>query len=139
MENKITAILENYLETIYILETKNNNNKEIKNIVRVTDIANLTGRSKASVNIAIKSLTSMGYINHEHYGNIELTPSGREIGIEIAKRHSLFYTFLVKVLNVEEGVADEEACKIEHTLSKDTVDKFRDFLCKYCQQNDLED
>jgi len=137
MENRITAILENYLETIYILETKNN--KESKNVIRVTDIAKLTGRSKASVNIAIKSLVSMGYINHEHYGNIELTPAGREIGIEIAKRHSLFYTFLVKVLNVEESIADEEACKIEHTLSKDTVMKFRDFLCKYCQDNELEE
>lgn len=136
MSSKVTPILENYLETIYILENKNDRKTEN---VRVTDIANFTGRSKASVNIAIKSLMSLGYIDHEHYGNIELTPSGREIGIEIAKRHSIFYAFLVKVLNVEERVADEEACKIEHALSSDTVTKFRDFLCDFCQKNELKD
>ena len=129
MIDKLTPILENYLETIYNLEIKSDSEG-----VRITDVAELTCRSKASVNIAIKSLVKMGHINHERYGDIILTESGRAIGKDIAHRHAIFYNFLVKVLKVDETIADTEACQIEHSMSTDTVLKFKDFLCKYCRE-----
>lgn len=133
MKHEITPILENYLETIYNIELE----KKCKDCIRITDIAELVGRSKASVNTAIKTLSKLGHIKHEHYGNIELTESGREIGKDIAERHTIFYYFLTRVLKVEENVANEEACLIEHAMGKDTVKKFKDFLCDYCKKENI--
>ena len=117
MKQEITPILENYLETIYNLEVE----KNFKEAIRITDIADLVGRSKASVNTAIKTLSKLGHIKHEHYGDI----------------HAIFYYFLTKVLNVDEKIADEEACLIEHAMSKDTVHKFKEFLCGYCKKENI--
>ena len=133
MKQEITPILENYLESIYNLEVE----KNFKEAIRITDIADLVERSKASVNTAIKTLSKLGYIKHEHYGDIELTESGRAIGKDIAERHAIFYYFLTNILGVEEKRADEEACLIEHTMSRDTVHKFKEFLCAYCKKENI--
>ena len=132
-QQEMTPILENYLETIYNLEVE----KQFKEAIRITDIADLVGRSKASVNTAIKTLSKLGHIKHEHYGDIELTDSGRAIGKDIAERHAIFYYFLTKVLNIDEKIADEEACLIEHAMSRDTVHKFKEFLCDYCKKENI--
>ena len=132
-QQEMTPILENYLETIYNLEVE----KKFKEAIRITDIADLVGRSKASVNTAIKTLSKLGHIKHEHYGDIELTDSGRAIGKDIAERHAIFYYFLTKVLNIYEKIADEEACLIEHAMSRDTVHKFKEFLCDYCKKENI--
>ena len=113
----MTPILENYLESIYNLEVE----KNFKEAIRITDIADMVGRSKASVNTAIKSLSKLGHIKHEHYGDIELTESGRAIGKDIAERHAIFFYFLTK----------------EHTMSRDTVHKFKEFLCMYCKKENI--
>lgn len=134
MKHVITPILENYLETIYNIEVE----RQCPNCIRITDIAEVVGRSKASVNTAIKTLSNLGHIKHEHYGNIELTETGRQIAKELAERHTIFYHFLTKVLHVEKNIADKEACLIEHTMSKDTVKKFKDFLCEYCKKDSEE-
>lgn len=129
-DNNITPVLENYLETIFNLEEKS----KFVSGVRITDIAGCLKRSKASVNTAIKSLTKLGHIKHEPYGNIELTDSGRKIARDIAEKHTILYQFLIQVLYVEEKKANDEACKIEHAMSRDTVKKFREFLCDYCKK-----
>ncbi len=131
---ELTPILENYLETIYNLSREKNH----KSAIRITDIAEELGRSKASVNTAIKSLAELGHLHHEHYGDIELTESGKSIGRDLAERHDIFFHFLKNVLGVEESLADKEACLIEHTMSKDTVNKFKAFLCGFCKSNMLK-
>ena len=128
---ELTPILENYLETIYNLSRDKNH----KSAIRITDIAEELGRSKASVNTAIKSLVELGHLKHEHYGDIELTQSGTDIGRDLAERHAIFFHFLTNVLGVEEELADKEACLIEHTMSKDTVNKFKAFLCSFCKSH----
>ena len=133
MRQDMTPILENYLESIYNLEVE----KNFKEAIRITDIADMVGRSKASVNTAIKSLSKLGHIKHEHYGDIELTESGRAIGKDIAERHAIFFYFLTKVLKVEEKIAEEEACLIGHTMSRDTVHKVKEFLCMYCKKENI--
>ena len=133
MRQDMTPILEKYLESIYNLEVE----KNFKEAIRITDIADMVGCSKASVNTAIKSLSKLGHIKHEHYGDIELTESGRAIGKDIAERHAIFFYFLTKVLKVEEKIAEEEACLIEHTMSRDTVHKFKEFLCMYCKKENI--
>ena len=40
-------------------------------------------------------------------------------------------------INIDEKIADEEACLIEHAMSRDTVHKFKEFLCDYCKKENI--
>ncbi|MFV0520375.1 MAG: metal-dependent transcriptional regulator [Lachnospirales bacterium] len=118
---KVSASLENYLEEIYDLS--HNDGK-----VRVTDLAKRIGVSKPSVNKAITNLKEQGFILHEKYGTFELTEKGILVAKDIASRHILLKAFLKDVLGVDDSIADEEACLMEHCLSKDTMMKLENFL-----------
>lgn len=120
---KVTASLEDYLEAIFFLNGESED-------VRVTDLAVELNISKPSVNRAINTLKSQGYVEHEHYGSLRLTEEGLRIARNMAVRHKMLKCFLVEVLNVEEDVAEEEACSIEHHLSADTIEKMKQFLDK---------
>lgn len=117
----VTASLEDYLEAIYFLNGKNEG-------VRVTDIALELNISKPSVNRAINTLKSQGLVEHEHYGSLTLTDDGLKIAENIAGRHVTLKKFLRDVLEVDEEVAENEACLIEHNLSADTVGRISRFM-----------
>ncbi len=118
---KVTASLEDYLEAIFFLNGENGD-------VRVTDLAVELNISKPSVNRAINTLKSQGYVEHEHYGSLRLTPEGLRIARNVAGRHVMLKRFLMEILHVEEDVAEGEACSIEHHLSADTIEKLKIFL-----------
>ena len=103
---------ENYLETILVLSKK-------LPVVRSVDIANELGFKKSSVSIAMKHLREKEHITVTDAGYIYLTDAGREIAEMIYERHELLSKWLVK-LGVNPEVADEDACKMEHVLSKET-------------------
>lgn len=121
MDNKITPSLEDYLETIYFLFVE-------RGSARVTDVAAYLNISKPSVNKAINVLKSMGYVNHEHYGLLDLTDTGLEYAKSVASRHHTLTRFLNKLLGIEQKEAEAEACKIEHHLSVQTVEKLKKYL-----------
>lgn len=106
---------EDYLETILILN-------ERLGQVRSIDIATEMNYTKPSISVAMKKLRENGYIQVDHDGFITLTPSGREIASSIYNRHKVLTSFFVS-LGVNEKVAAEDACKIEHDLSEETFDK----------------
>lgn len=108
---------ENYLETILVLSMK-------LPVVRSVDIANELGFKKSSVSIAMKHLREKDHITVTDAGYIYLTDTGREIAEMIYERHELLSKWLVK-LGVNPEVADEDACKMEHVLSKETFDALK--------------
>ena len=57
------------LNEIYFLS------KSVKK-VRITDVVNAMGVSKASVSYAVKNLCKQGLLIHKLYGNIEITQEG---------------------------------------------------------------
>ena len=109
---KIQQSAEDYLETMLILQEKNG-------YVRSIDIANYLGVTKPSVSYAVKRLKESGYINMEANGPITLTTPGMEIARRTYDRHIVLVEFL-KMIGVEEELAEEDACKIEHVISNDT-------------------
>lgn len=117
----ISSALEDYLEAIYLLSG-------LKTSVRITDIAIQLGISKPSVNRAVNSLKKLGLVSHEPYGAIILTQSGHELGEQVSRRHIMIKKFLMSVLNLSESDADNEACRIEHGISQNTVDKIESFM-----------
>lgn len=112
---------EMYLETILILKKRN------KGKVRSVDIANEMDYSKPSVSRAMGLLREKELITMDQSGWIELTPEGRERAEKIYNRHILIRDFFIDVLNVDEQTADEDACRIEHVISKETVQKLEEY------------
>ena len=103
---------EDYLECILKLS-------RVRPVVRSIDIATEMNYSKPSISVAMKNLRLNGYINVDESGFITLTDSGMEIASSIYERHLLLKDWL-QYLGVNEKTAEEDACKIEHTLSKET-------------------
>ena len=79
---------EEYLKTIYI-------QKNTKNNIRVTDIANKMNKSKASVNSGLNILKQNGLINYEPYSSIELTETGEREALKIIEAYDIVKLFLI--------------------------------------------
>ena len=110
---KIQESAENYLETILILNKRNGSCRSI-------DIANELGYSKPSVSVAMKNLRENGYIEVMGDGSIILLPPGMEIANKLYERHTMLTEFL-RALGVSEETASEDACRIEHVLSEESI------------------
>ena len=111
---------EMYLETIHILSRK-------KGEVRSIDVCEYMGYSKPSVSRAMGILKSAGYIEVDKHGYITLTDEGLSLAEKMYARHTLLTSMLVK-LGVDEEVAAEDACKIEHHISEATFDAIKKFV-----------
>ena len=109
---------EDYLETILMLSQRMGK-------VRSIDVVNELGFTKASVSIAMKKLRENGYIAVDGEGNLTLLEPGLEIAQRIYSRHQLLTHFFVQ-LGVDEQTAAEDACKAEHILSEQTLEKIRE-------------
>ena len=112
-----TESSENYLETILILSKS-------RPVVRSVDIAEELGFKKSSVSVAMKNLREWGHITVTKEGFIYLTPAGRKIAEMIYERHELFTRWLVN-LGVDEEIAAQDACKIEHVLSQESFEAIK--------------
>ncbi len=113
---------EMYLETVYILTKKSDS-------VRSIDICEYMGYSKPSVSRAIGLLKSGGYINVDGKGYITLTEEGTSVALKMFERHTMLTDFLVR-LGVDEKIASEDACKIEHHISEDSFNAIKNYVSK---------
>lgn len=111
---------ENYLETILILSRR-------LPVVRSVDIANELGFKKSSVSIAMKNLREKNHITVTDAGFIYLTDSGKDIAELIYERHEFVSEWLIK-LGVPKDIAIEDACTIEHILSKESYEAIKLFV-----------
>ena len=114
---------EDYLEAILILRNR-------RGAVRSIDIVNELGYSKPSVSIAMKNLREKNHIAVAKSGFITLTESGRAIAEEIYERHLLLSSWLT-ALGVDPKTAAEDACKIEHVISRESFEAIK----KHVNQN----
>lgn len=103
---------EMYLETILILSNK-------KSFVRAVDVGEYMGYSKPSVSRAMGLLKNGGFINVSPEGAITLTEEGFEVANKIYERHTVITAGLI-ALGVDEKIAAEDACRIEHVISDDS-------------------
>ena len=118
---KIHESGENYLETILLLTKKNGS-------VRSIDIANELEYTKPSVSRAMSILKEAGLIHMERNGNIMLTDEGMKRAQEIYERHEIITRFLVDFLDVSKETAEKDACRIEHIISEETLNKIKQKL-----------
>ena len=120
---KIQESAENYLETVLVLSKRN---PEVRSI----DVATELGFSKPSVSVAMKNLRENGYVVINKEGHIFLTDAGREIAEMIYERHTLLSTWLIS-LGVSPETAAEDACRMEHVISKESFSATTEHVEKY--------
>jgi DtxR family transcriptional regulator, Mn-dependent transcriptional regulator len=108
---------ENYLETILMLSKR-------LPVVRSVDIANELGFKKSSVSIAMKNLREKQHITVTDAGYIYLTETGKEIAEMIYERHEYLSAWL-ESMGVPKEIATEDACKIEHVISKESFEAIK--------------
>ena len=110
---------EDYLESILKIE-------RTKGVVRSVDVANDLNVSKPSVSRAMHILAERGFIQIED-NVLVLSESGRKIAEKIYERHVLFTNFLIQ-LGVDEAIAAEDSCRMEHTLSDESYAALKRFI-----------
>lgn len=116
---KIQESAENYLESILILQKR-------KGHVRSIDIVNYLDFSKPSVSVAMKNLRENGFIHMED-GFITLTEKGLKIAQTMYERHTVLSHWLIS-LGVDEKIAVEDACRMEHTMSPESFTAIKTFI-----------
>lgn len=119
---KIHESGENYLEAILVLERRNG-------IARSVDVANELNFSKPSVSRAISVLKDAGYVTIGEIHQLLLTEKGRKIAENIYEKHCLIKEFLISI-GVNEEVAMEDACRIEHDISEETFECIKKHMKK---------
>ena len=131
MNEKLTESLENYLETIGMLIRKNK-------IARVKDISKELNVKNSSVNIALNVLADKGLIIHEKYGYVELTAEGKKIADDIQHKEDVLLRFFTEILGVEKEIALKDACRMEHTISDETLAKLIFFIGKVDKESSFK-
>jgi DtxR family transcriptional regulator, Mn-dependent transcriptional regulator len=123
MENimDLTASQEDYLEVIYHIV-------EEKKVARAKEIASRLRVSRSSVTEAFRSLSQKELINYSPYEVITLTVKGQKVAEDIIHRHEALKDFFIKVLAVDEKLAEDGACKVEHAAPREIIERLIQFV-----------
>ena len=117
----LSASLEDYIETIYHIITE-------KRVARGKDISARLSVSGPSVTEALRALAKRGLVNYAPYEVITLTDKGSSIAEDVIRRHNSLKQFFTHVLALDEALAEEGACKIEHTAPQEIIARMVDFI-----------
>ncbi len=115
---QLSASLEDYLEAIYHIVAD-------KQAARAKDIVGRLGVHNSSVTQALRSLSDKGLVNYAPYDLITLTEAGEAAAAGVVERHQALRAFLVDVLGLDARRAEEDACKLEHDISAEVLERLR--------------
>ncbi len=118
---QLSASLEDYIEAIYHIITE-------KQVARGKDISTRLAVSGASVTEALRALSKKGLINYAPYEVITMTEDGRKVAEDVIGRHNALKQFFTDVLAIEETLAEQGACKVEHTAPLEIINRMVDFI-----------
>ncbi len=121
MQTKISSSLEDYLETIYLLQRDHG-------FARVKEIAAARDVKAASVSVALRKLAEAKLVRYERREYINLTPEGEKTARSVFSRHRLLKRFFCEVLQMSLDGADEQACALEHSLTDEGMNRLVRFF-----------
>lgn len=116
----LSQAVQDYLKTIYKLEETG--------LVSTTAIAKELNISGASVTGMLKRLSSMKLVDYNSYKGVKLTDEGRKIALEIIRHHRLLELYLKEALGFSLEKVHDEACRLEHVISAEFVEKINAIL-----------
>jgi DtxR family transcriptional regulator, Mn-dependent transcriptional regulator len=116
---------EDYLRTIFFLYEKLDDEKKG---VSSVDIAKKLGISKPSVSEMLKKLKKKGYVKFIPYSKVFLTKKGLNEAKRVMHNHRIIEVFLKKVLKYELSKVHDEANRLEHAFSEESIKRLEKFL-----------
>jgi DtxR family Mn-dependent transcriptional regulator len=108
---ELTVVAQNYLKVIW------NAQEWSPEKVSTKMLAEKIGVSASTASESIRKLAEQGLVDHERYGAIRLTDSGRRVALTMVRRHRLLETFLVDELGYSWDEVHDEAEVLEHAVS----------------------
>jgi len=117
-----TSLREDYLEAICIHTGRYSRPPSAKDLSAALNI------DEGEVRIDMDELARQGDISLGDDGSISLTDRGLATGSQIIKRHETLQCFLRDILGMDQVSASDEACRIEHAVSDETIDRLGDYL-----------
>ena len=118
--------LEDYLEAIYNLNDE-------KGYVSAADISDRLGVKPPTVSSMVVNLAKKGYLEHERYRGMRLTPSGEKVAKSVIRRHQVI-SGLISMLGVDDRTAYVDTEGIEHHVHPSTLRGF-ERLAEYLREN----
>ena len=117
----MNAARQDYIRAIYVVS-------ESKQEVRSKDLATRLRVSKNTVSQMLSALREEGFVSFEKYGSINLTKKGKAFAKKLTAKHRLIELFLTKVLKRNPAVVHDEACKLEHDFSEESLQQIKRML-----------
>lgn len=111
METALSREAEEYVEVIYRLQKRHG-------VAKNSDLAKNLRVVPGSITNTIQHLESHGLVVHEPYRGVKLTRAGEKVALDILRRHRLAERLLTDILNVEWSSVHEDACLLEHAMTK---------------------
>ncbi len=105
---------EEYVRAFYYLKKKNGT-------ARASDLAEYLGISKAGVSEMLVSLSKKGLVRTRRYTPAKLTARGLSLARKMTFKHRVLELFLSKKLGFSSDRVHEEASRLEHAASDETV------------------
>jgi DtxR family Mn-dependent transcriptional regulator len=125
--SEIPESYQRYLDTIFNISKKKKGgwvtNKEIAENLQV---------EPASVSGMLEKLKKNQLINWEPRKSIRLTDKGKKYALQLEETHALLRIFFKDILKIDDDeIVEKVSCEIEHHLTRDVKDSFRNFILKY--------
>jgi DtxR family Mn-dependent transcriptional regulator len=114
--SRISATLEDYLEAIAELGLA-------RQPARSRDLAARLGVHKSTVTAALHSLADKGLVLYAPYSAAALTAAGQRLAAQVCRRHRVLRRFLRDILGLAVAQADENACRLEHAIDRECLDR----------------
>ncbi len=113
---------ENYLKAVFHLEQR------YREGVSTNALADEMETKASSVTDMIKKLSDKKLLNYKKYQGVKLSKQGKEIAIEVIRKHRLWELFLVEKLNFNWDEVHEVAEQLEHVRSEKLINELDRFL-----------
>ncbi len=121
--NKLTKSEEDYLKALFhLIEEQQNDEVGTNQVAQHLDV------KPASASAMLKKLRKKSLIDFEKYGKIRLLPAGRNLALDMVRKHRLWETFLHKHMQFEWDEVHDVAEQLEHIDSEKLIEELERFL-----------
>ncbi|MBN1516071.1 metal-dependent transcriptional regulator [Candidatus Sumerlaeota bacterium] len=120
-EAKVTHSAAHYLMAIINLRKQ-------QGYARITDVADYLRVSRGAASKAIALLREREYICEDPNRMLELTRKGFNVTHAVERNFAVVECFFKDILKIEETIARENACKLEHLLSPSVTESLFRFV-----------
>ncbi len=97
--------------------------------IRILEICRERDMKRREVTNLLKRMVAHGFLRpYDDKSDLELTEYGRTTGLECLYRHHNMMQFLQMVANMSEEEAEEDACRMEHVISRKGMQGISNFV-----------